>query len=81
MAPIRIKVTRKHQITLTKPLRDHLGVAEGDQVEAVVGAEGEVIVRAAPSTPADPFTDPFALFDEWASPEDDEAFAHLQPER
>ena len=55
--PICIKVTRKHQITLTKPLREHLGVAEGDQVEAAVGAEGEVIVRAAPVLDADPFTD------------------------
>lgn len=81
MASIRIKVTRKHQITLTKPLRDHLGVSEGDQIEATVGAEGEVIVRAAPAGVSDPFTDPLAGFDEWASPEDDEAFAHLQPNR
>ena len=81
MAPILIKVTRKHQITLTKPLRDHLGVAEGDQIEAVIGGEGEVIVRAAPTVSTDPFADPFAQFDEWASPEDDEAFAHLQPKR
>jgi AbrB family looped-hinge helix DNA binding protein len=81
MAPIRIKITRKHQITLTKPLRDHLGVSEGDQIEAIVGAEGEVIVRAAPTKALDPFADPFAVFDEWASPEDDEAFAHLQPSR
>lgn len=81
MDPIRIKVTRKHQITLTKPLRDHLGVAEGDQIEAVIGVEGEIIVRAAPARTADPFADPFAVFDEWDSPEDDEAFAHLQPGR
>jgi len=81
MNSIRIKVTRKHQITLTKPLRDHLGVSEGDQIEATVGAEGEVIVRAAPAEATDPFTDPFATFDEWSSPEDEEAFAHLQPRR
>ncbi|MGI9452824.1 MAG: hypothetical protein ACR2QH_19615 [Geminicoccaceae bacterium] len=46
-----------------------------------MGAEGEVIVRIAPAKAADLFADPFAVFDEWASREDDESFAHPQPSR
>ena len=39
-------VTSKGQITLPKPVRDHLRVETGDTVDFVIGQDGEVRVRA-----------------------------------
>jgi antitoxin PrlF len=38
-------LTSKGQITLPKQVREHLHVSEGDRVEFVLGAGGEVQVR------------------------------------
>jgi AbrB family looped-hinge helix DNA binding protein len=39
-------LTSKGQITLPKAIRDHLRVGTGDAIDFVVGADGEVRVRA-----------------------------------
>ena len=39
-------LTSKGQITLPRQVRDHLGVQKGDTVDFVIGADGEVRVRA-----------------------------------
>jgi len=39
-------LTSKGQLTLPKKIRDHLKVATGDAVDFVIGADGEVRVRA-----------------------------------
>jgi AbrB family looped-hinge helix DNA binding protein len=39
-------ITSKGQITLPKEVREHLHVAEGDRVEFVIGAGGQVEVRS-----------------------------------
>lgn len=38
-------ITGKGQITLPKEIRDHLKLAEGDRVEFVIDAGGEVRIR------------------------------------
>jgi AbrB family looped-hinge helix DNA binding protein len=38
-------LTSKGQLTLPKEVREHLHVSEGDRVEFVIGAGGEVQVR------------------------------------
>ena len=40
-------VTSKGQITLPKPLRDRLGLQPGAQVDFVLNANGEVVLRPA----------------------------------
>ena len=39
-------LTSKGQLTLPKAVREHLKVATGDAVDFVIGADGEVRVRA-----------------------------------
>jgi antitoxin PrlF len=39
-------LTSKGQLTLPKTVRDHLRVATGDAVDFIIGADGEVRVRA-----------------------------------
>jgi antitoxin PrlF len=38
-------LTSKGQITVPKPIREHLRVAEGDQVEFAIAANGEVVMH------------------------------------
>jgi AbrB family looped-hinge helix DNA binding protein len=52
-------VTVKGQVTIPKPVRDHLGLRPGDRVEFAVDADGGVLLRKAapgPHQPADRFT-------------------------
>jgi AbrB family looped-hinge helix DNA binding protein len=39
-------LTSKGQITLPKRVRDHLRVRTGDAIDFVIGADGEIRVRA-----------------------------------
>lgn len=64
------RVSTKAQLVLPKRVREKLGVGPGDVVRFVERDGAMVIERFE----ADPFEDPFALFDEWSSPEDIEAF-------
>ena len=50
-------LTTKSQVTLPKPIRDHLKVAPGDEVEFRIAADGSVRVdpvRASPSLMGEP---------------------------
>jgi antitoxin PrlF len=38
-------LTSKGQITVPKPIRDHLHVAEGDQVDFAIAANGDVVMH------------------------------------
>lgn len=40
-------VTVKGQVTIPKPVRDHLGIRPGSAVEFEVGTKGEVLLRKA----------------------------------
>ena len=39
------KLTSKGQITVPKPIREHLHVAEGDQVDFAIAANGDVVMH------------------------------------
>ena len=69
-AEITARITTKAQLVLPKRVREKLGVGPGDLVR-FVERDGAMIIER---LERDPFEDPFALFDEWASPEDIEAF-------
>jgi antitoxin PrlF len=52
-------VTVKGQVTIPKPVRDHLGLRPGDRVAFDVNADGAVVLRktvAEPELAADRFT-------------------------
>jgi antitoxin PrlF len=72
---ITSKLTTKAQTTLPRPVREALGIHPGDEIAYVIEA-GRVILSKAvrPCASAD---DPFLAFTEWASAEDEEAYADL----
>ena len=55
-------LTSKSQVTLPKPIRDHLKVAPGDAVEFRIVADGSVRVQPVAATPSKP---PRALVDKF----------------
>lgn len=70
---VRARLSTKSQAVIPKPVRDKLGVGPGDLVEFEI-RDGEVLIRRAPATER---ADPFAVFHEWSSEADEEAFAEL----
>jgi AbrB family looped-hinge helix DNA binding protein len=40
-------LTSKWQMVIPKPVRDHLGVQPGDQLDFVIQSDGQVVVRPA----------------------------------
>lgn len=76
---ITSKLTSKAQTTIPQPVRNALGVKEGDELAYAI-ADGHVVITKAPSRLArkgDPLEDPFSTFWEWDSKEDAEDFADL----
>ena len=73
VAEATARVSTKSQLVLPKRVREKLGIHPGDLVRFVERDGAIVIERLAP----DWVEDPFALFDEWSSPEDTKAFAKL----
>jgi AbrB family looped-hinge helix DNA binding protein len=43
----RTKVTSKGQITVPKPIREHLNLSKGDRIEFLIGINGEVTIMPA----------------------------------
>lgn len=41
------KVTTKGQITIPKPIREHLNLGKGDRIEFLIGVDGKVTIMAA----------------------------------
>jgi AbrB family looped-hinge helix DNA binding protein len=46
------KVTQKGQVTIPKPIRDHLGIGPGSKVEFRRAADGGVVIVRADATSA-----------------------------
>lgn len=70
------RITSKGQITVPTAIRERLGVKPGDTLVYDISGENVVLKRL------DPFDAAYHLavaetLDEWASPEDDEAFSDL----
>jgi len=70
---ITSKITSTARTTIPQPVRQALGVREGDEVAYKI-ERGRVIVTKAGCIPAD---DPFATFGEWASDNDRLAYGAL----
>ncbi len=70
---VTAKLSSKSQTVIPKLVRERLGVGPGDLVEFEI-REGEVLIRRAATTER---VDPFAVFHEWESEADEEAFADL----
>ena len=82
MGALTSKVSSKSQTVIPRGVREKLGLRPGDTLAYRFSDEGVVIEKqaAASSTEPDYGFDPLVWW-EWATPEDDEAFAHLQPKK
>ena len=69
---ITSKLTSKAQTTIPQPVRAALRLREGDEIAYLI-EDGRVILTKAGQAQ----DDPFALFDEWASDADRQAYADL----
>lgn len=69
----KARLSTKARTVIPREVRERLGLRPGDMI-AFEEQNGEVVVRPWREPPRD---DPFAVFHEWASPEDDEAYADL----
>ena len=67
------KVTSKSQTVIPNEVRKRLGVKPGDRLRYEITGQAITISKAA-ATVED---DPFAVFTEWASDADEEAFGKL----
>ncbi len=67
------KLSSKAQTVVPKEVRERLGLKPGDRVRYRVTDAGVLIDKAL----SEGDDDPFATFTEWASAEDDRAFADL----
>ena len=72
---ITSKLTAKSQTTLPPSVCAALGVQPGDEIAYRIEAGRVTLTKAAQPRPTP--DDPFLTFTEWASPEDDQAYADL----
>lgn len=70
---ITSKLTTKSQTTIPQPVRKALGLRPGDELAYRIDGARVILTRAT----AIAGDDPFAVFDEWRSPADEEAYAKL----
>ncbi|MEM0900535.1 MAG: AbrB/MazE/SpoVT family DNA-binding domain-containing protein [Pseudomonadota bacterium] len=71
MNVITSKITSKAQTVIPRDIRDKLGLKPGDRVAYRETSQGIVIEKAKADD------DPFAVFTEWSSAEDDAAYGDL----
>lgn len=69
---LKVSVDRSGRTVLPARVREALGVTSGDEVAFVLEGRQVTLVKA-----GRPTENPFAAFQEWASPEDDEAYGSL----
>ncbi len=71
---ITSRLTSKAQTTIPQPVRTALGLRAGDELAYVIEGGRAVLTRFDGRPPAD---DPFAVFAEWGSAADAEAYGGL----
>jgi antitoxin PrlF len=67
------KVTSKNQTVIPREVREQLGLRPGDRLRYTVTSKGVKVERAKRGLE----DDPFVVFTEWASEEDEKAFGSL----
>ena len=67
------RLSSKSQVVIPKAVRERIGVGPGDAV-VFEEQDGDVVIRRAPKPTQD---NPFAVFTEWASQADAEAYDDL----
>ena len=67
------KITSKSQTVIPREVREKLGLKPGDRLRYATTAQGVVIAKAAAQTE----DDPFAVFTEWSSEADEQAYGKL----
>jgi antitoxin PrlF len=70
---ITSKLTTKAQTTIPQPVRNALGLKEGDELAYEIDGKRVIVTRVG-SAGVD---DPFATFEEWAGEADSQAYADL----
>jgi antitoxin PrlF len=70
---ITSKLTSKAQTTIPQPVRAALQVGEGDVLAYTIENDRVILTKASRAVR----DDPFAAFDEWASENDQRAYADL----
>jgi antitoxin PrlF len=70
---ITSKVTSKAQTTIPQAVRTALHIREGDEIVYTIDGDRVILTKAVPAPP----DDPFATFKEWASENDQRAYADL----
>jgi antitoxin PrlF len=73
MNHIHSKITSKSQTVIPREVRELLGVGPGDRLTYTKTGNGVVIAKAKEQ----PEDDPFAVFSEWNSANDDKAYRDL----
>ncbi|MCL4379994.1 type II toxin-antitoxin system PrlF family antitoxin [Candidatus Dependentiae bacterium] len=71
-------LTSKFQATIPKRVREKLGLVAGDSLIFDINKQGEVKIRKFTSGDNAYLRAVQSTLDEWNSPEDDNAYAHLQ---
>ena len=71
---ITSKITSKAQTTIPQPVRNALGLREGDEIVYEIEGDRVVLTKARAPGFAE---DPFAVFTEWDSEADREGYADL----
>ena len=67
------KITSKSQTVIPREVREKLGLKPGDRLRYATTTQGVVIAKAAAQTE----DDPFAVFTEWSSEADEQAYGKL----
>jgi antitoxin PrlF len=67
------KITSKSQTVIPREVREKLGLKPGDRLRYATTTQGVVIAKAS----AQAEDDPFAVFTEWASEADEQAYDKL----
>lgn len=72
MNKITSKITSKSQTVIPRDIREELDLKPGDHLRYRITEQG-ILIDKAPNTE----DDPFAVFSEWSSAEDEKAFQNL----
>lgn len=72
------KLTTKYQATIPKEIREKLKIDAGDSVVFLVTKDSEVILKKVRPLDKEYIDALNYTLSEWSTPEDDEAFKHLQ---